>query len=329
MKNLAKTTRYLKVQFLWESGTRNASQISAKAKIPLHSCERYVSILNSGGSLGRKPGSVGHNKITPQTRRKIISKTRNRRKSIETKTIAQGSHCSQQTVRKVLKGNGFRFRKLTRRRLTKTVKEKRVLFCQEMLARAQDLEDMMFVDETSVWLNKSQPNYGWEPMDIEEEGPYFRSSNLHGPKVHVWGGISLRGTTRLEIFEENMNGELYRDILQKHYKDMKKLYPEGFIFHQDNDRKHLSKVAMRFIKKNFKETLKVPPYSPDLNFIEMIWAWLKAKVAKDACKTIQLKKSIRAHWRQIYLDFLQPYIDGLRKRWQWVLENKGLDYIKD
>ena len=46
-------------------------------------------------------------------------------------------------------------------------------------------------------------------------------------KVHVWGGISSKGTVSLEIFTENMNKELFKNILKKKREEMETLYPYG------------------------------------------------------------------------------------------------------
>ena len=41
-----------------------------------------------------------------------------------------------------------------------------------------------------------------------------------GGKVRIWGGISGFGTTNANIYTENMNGELYCDVLQNEVKQI-------------------------------------------------------------------------------------------------------------
>ena len=43
----------------------------------------------------------------------------------------------------------------------------------------------------------------------------FARSRSNSSKVHVFGGISLKGKISLEIFEDNLNKELYLKILKK------------------------------------------------------------------------------------------------------------------
>ena len=166
-------------------------------------------------------------------------------------------------------------------------------------------------------------------MDIEEDATNFARSNLHGPKVHVWGAISSRGKISLEIFTNNMTGESYTNILKKKSPEMHMMYPEGFIFMHDNDPKHTSHVAGDYIKNNFDEVLGWPSYSPDINPIELIWSWLKRKVSMDVPKNVtELKSSIRRHWNSLTPVMIQKYIRELENRYEWIVSNNGRDYTK-
>jgi transposase len=47
---------------------------------------------------------------------------------------------------------------------------------------------------------------------------------------------------------------------------------DHFIFQQDNDPKHTSKLAKRFFEEKNIELLPWAPQSPDLNPIENLWS---------------------------------------------------------
>ena len=126
-------------------------------------------------------------------------------------------------------------------------------FCRIMLNHISDVSFTIWSDETSFWLNKSLSTHAWVCMGEEES--FEERSKLHQGKVHLWGVISSRGTISLSTFKENMNSQIYVDILKKKTKEMKDLYPEGFIFMQDNDHKHKAKLTKKYLDKNFMDVL--------------------------------------------------------------------------
>ena len=73
-----------------------------------------------------------------------------------------------------------------------------------------------------------------------------------------------------------------------------------FIFQQDNDPKHTSRIAKRFfLEKNIK-TLDWPAMSPDMNPIENLWDLIKVRVASKQPKNIrELKSKIVEVWNEI------------------------------
>ena len=141
----------------------------------------------------------------------------------------------------------------------------------------------------------------------EQEDPFEGNSSIHSKKLHVWGAISSKGTVSLSLFEDNMDGDLYRKIIRGKTNEMSRMFPEGFIFMQDNDPKHKAKKTMEYLDDNFMETLLWPSYSPDVNPIENIWSWLKGKVSKEMPQNLDdLKKKIKKYWNQITPAMLEP-----------------------
>ena len=48
------------------------------------------------------------------------------------------------------------------------------------------------------------------------------------PKIHVWGGISTRGTTKVVMFSGIMNATSYTDILSAELVPfLEEVYPDG------------------------------------------------------------------------------------------------------
>jgi hypothetical protein len=320
-----KITPALRVQILWESGIKRSHKISRMTSIPLRTCQRFVSLLNSGQKVKRKPGSGGHNRIVPKVERKLLKKFKQAKKPLSVAQIARNVDISKSSALKIMKKYGFRYKKI-KRVLSLESKERRVNFCQNMLERISDVGFIIFSDETSFWINRSRPTHSWVCLGSDEEPRYSRNG-LHGPKLHVWGAISSRGRISLKIWEKNMDAELYVSILDQKKREMRSLYPDGFIFMQDNDPKHTSNVAKNFIAQNFMELLDWPPYSPDLNPIEEVWSWLKRRVNQEIPKNLQeLKNSILKHWRSINPEFLAPFFNSLENRYLHIIKSNGSIY---
>ena len=129
---------------------------------------------------------------------------------------------------------------------------------------------------------------------------YYRPK--HPPKVHVWAGISLRGPTKICIFDGIMNAPLFVDILDTTLLPfIAEKYPMGHRFMQDNDPKHTSLLAKSFYDRKNINWWKTPPESPDLNPVENLWH--------------ELKEFIR---REVKPRTKQELIDGIMKFWHTV-----------
>jgi len=134
----------------------------------------------------------------------------------------------------------------------------------------------------------------------------------HPPKVHVWAAISLRGPTKVCIFEGIMDAPFYVEILHKTLLPfIKEKYPRRHRFMQDNDPKHTSKLAQSFFTKNKINWWKTAAESPDLNPIENLWH--------------ELKEFVR---REVKPKTKDELIEGIKKFWQTVNVQKCAKYVR-
>lgn len=148
----------------------------------------------------------------------------------------------------------------------------------------------------------------------------------HPLKVHVWGGISLRGPTPLCIFEGKMDAPMYVEILQKTLKPfIDDVYPESHRLFQDNDPKHTSRYAQDYFASQGINWWKTPPESPDCNPIEMVWHEMKEYLRREIKPTTkqQLIDGITQFWRTVDVAKCSRYIRHLRKVLPRVIELNG------
>ena len=91
----------------------------------------------------------------------------------------------------------------------------------------------------------------------------FGNSDIKILQVHVWGGISVRGATSVCVFSGVMESVGYQTILERNLLPfIKKAFPDGHRFWQDNDPKHTSNATKQWMKDNGINHWPTPPESP-------------------------------------------------------------------
>lgn len=158
----------------------------------------------------------------------------------------------------------------------------------------------------------------------------------------VWGCFAGNKLGPLVFIDENINASVYSTVLEQNllgYIDA--LTVEGLqdiVFQQDNARPHIAKITQKWLETAGKEhgfiVMHWPPYSPDLNPIENLWAILKLELhrqypdTKYLCGSSETVKSVlkeRLHkvWWDIGEGMLNQLIESMPERVQAVLEVDG------
>ena len=69
----------------------------------------------------------------------------------------------------------------------------------------EQFKDVVFTDECTVQLD----HHGRLCFRKQQQPRALKQRPKHPAKVHVWGGISVHGATRIVIFTGNMNAIRY------------------------------------------------------------------------------------------------------------------------
>lgn len=201
-------------------------------------------------------------------------------------------------------------------------KLKRKEWCQVQLDKNEKFENVVFIDECTVQLD----SHGRLCFRKEKEQRLLKQRPKHAAKVHIWGGISMRGATRLVMFSGIMNAPRYGKILEAGLVPfIRTCYPDGHRLQQDNDPKHASKYINRLFKFHGIYWWKTPPESPDLNPIEDCWGSLKQYLHTFYKPTNleELMDGIEQLWLSLTPEICTKYIQHLHKVIPKVIEVNG------
>ena len=246
-----------------------------------------------------------------------------------------GTTLSNSTIKHLRRSFGY---EATKPKFVPHIREnnklKRKEFCQSLVNNSDNFNDVIFTDESSFQLGNNRQIAISKVIRNEKGKIIFKDTPQvprvkHPLKVHVWGGISRNGPTKLLIFNGIMDAEFYtRKILEETLlPSINHLYPTPLShrFWQDNDPKHTSKMAKKFIEQNNINWYKTPAESPDLNMIENVWSTMKYYVSKENPKNQkELVDSILKIWKE-HLTVAQcnKYIDHMYHVLPKVIEAEG------
>ena len=145
------------------------------------------------------------------------------------------------------------------------------------------------------------------------------SARHRTPKLMVFGSISGFGTGPLHRCEGNVNAHVYRDILQLHHQ-----YFSGKRMVQDNAPCHRAHLVTDWMSAHNIVLLPWPPYSPDLNPIENLWAAMKSRVqGKEFPTKDALWLQLQSLWNSFSPNFVHLYVDSMPRRISAVIAAKG------
>jgi transposase len=117
----------------------------------------------------------------------------------------------------------------------------------------------------------------------------------------LWGVIWVGGRSDLFIINRDPNAkkEGYSQVsyLEVLSDQLPTIFLPGIIFMQDNAPIHKAGSIKNWLAGNRIPILDWPPYSPDLNPIEMVWAWLKEWVSKRYPDLRNMGSSEKAYQR--------------------------------
>lgn len=213
--------------------------------------------------------------------------------------------------------------------LNKKHVQKRLKFAQNHVSwPLTRWRNILWSDESKIVLygTSGTRQYVRRPPLTEFQPKYTVKTVKHGgAKINVWGCFSYHGVGPIFWIKGNMDQHIYRDILQNTMlPHADENMPLNWIFMQDNDPKHTSKLVQNWLQSNRIQILDWPAQSPDLNPIENLWTDIKKEVfKKKPKKTEELWEVVRTAWNGIPQQRCANLVDSMQRRCIAVIKNVG------
>jgi transposase len=284
--------------------------------------ETYITkVMNKfeedGGYIDhRQFNRAEHLKTKPEVK-KVVMKTLKKKPNssspqIQEAIIKKGYDVCDRTVRNLRKELGYVPAKCSLLpNLSEENLESRLQYCERHYD--DKFSNAIFTDESNFQLAANNQVLWYRKY--EDQRPHLTKPK-NNKKIMIWGGISRKGQTPLHIYrldeDEKVNAEKYVDCLDDNLlSTMDKKYGEGkWRLLQDNAKPHVAEYTTEYLEENDIKLMEHPPYSPDLNPIEKVWAWMKAEIGQTTYTNVEdLIKVVIKKWNSMTISYQNSLID--------------------
>lgn len=245
---------------------------------------------------------------------------------------------------RILKANKFRCYKARKtHRLHPGDAERRIQFCNWYLNMLHENENfftqIIWTDEsrvTSDGIFNRNNNHLWADVN-----PHQQVNRVYQGRFgfNVWVGLLANGVLAYEIYDGNLNSEVYLNILERHIIDYMDAIPlrnrENLFFQHDGAPAHNAAVVVDCLNNNFRRQwmgtngpIRWPARSPDLTPLDFFfWGFLKNKIYLNRNDNIEeLRENFEAAMRSVTNIHIRNAINGIRRRCQLCLDNNGQQF---
>lgn len=237
-------------------------------------------------------------------------------------------------VRAALLRHNMRYKSTVfKTKLTKFDKKRRLAWAKQHEAwTVEDWKKVVFTDETmyKAFEDSRRTLHKW----IHKEDENFLNlisyvSKRSDCRVAAWGCITSQGAGRLVPIDATLNSATYIDILERELKATLisfNMDVGDVVFQHDNAAVHTSGATRRYLNENGFLVLDWPPYSPDLNIIEHIWARTQREVLNNSesiTSKFDLIEAAKKAFEKFSAEDLSGYYESMPRRIRAVIEARG------
>jgi transposase len=187
-------------------------------------------------------------------------------------------------------------------------------------------KEILWSDESKFCIRNHASRRVYRPVGMRYDSKYTQKTVKHDKSVMVWGCFCYAGTGRLHRINGIMNAPKYRTILSTQlFPSARDLFGGSrWVFQQDNDPKHTSKLVERYLSRKRVNILEWPSQSLDLNPIEHLWSKLESDLKTRDCNTEdQLMNVLQEVWDNIDQHYMKKLIESMPIRCRAVIKARG------
>ena len=232
------------------------------------------------------------------------------------------------TVRKYL--HEIEFKSYTARKKSLLTNQQRIAqlhWCQAKHHWTEEWKNIVWSDESRFALFKSDGRVKvWRRHGETYNANCVKpTTKFGGGSVMFWGCFSWHGVGPLVVVKDNMDSDVYVNILSNYYIPWVSHHP-NLIFQQDGASCHTSHYTSWWMSTHYISVLDWTAQSPDLNPIEHLWDHLDTQIRKKNPPPLSqqdLISAIQEEWANIKLETLQNLILSLPNRVNAIIKAKG------
>jgi transposase len=142
-----------------------------------------------------------------------------------------------------------------------------------------DISKLVFLDESGV--NTDMTRHYARARNGQRANDHTPLNT--GKNTTIVSSVRTDGTTVPMFLSGSLNGETFKNYIEQH---LAPTLHEGDIVVMDNLRCHKVKGIKQAIQKAGANVRYLPPYSPDLNPIEMMWSKIKSILRKTKARAV-------------------------------------------
>ena len=249
-----------------------SSEISETTGMSIRSTQLFIQKYSSDGTFATKKCGRKPSIDTDELKKALESMlSENSTLSIDdmSEQLPLNLKVGKSKISQTLKLMGWskkRIRTIPNERNTARVIEERKSYVYSICNRPD--EDLIFLDETGINLHVG-PNFGWSPLNIS---PILHRPANKGQNTSLLMAINTSGIVCHKIINGPFNSESFNRFLDKDL--IPKIGPQNIIL-MDNARIHHARLVQETLNNRRVNYAFLPPYSPQLNPIEEIFAMIK------------------------------------------------------